>query len=88
MYNNRIEELPKMSADVLSARALAPLKTLCFYAEKHLKKDGLAVFAKGESWESEVFEAQKNWIFDCDAVKSKLHEGSVILALRGIKGVQ
>ena len=88
VYNNRIEELPKMSADVLSARALAPLKTLCFYAEKHLKKDGLAVFAKGESWESEVFEAQKNWIFDFDAVKSKLHEGSVILALRGIKGVQ
>ena len=43
VYNNRIEELPKMSADVLSARALAPLKTLCFYAEKHLKKDILFI---------------------------------------------
>ena len=87
VFNNRIEEISPMSVDVVSARALAPLKTLCFYAESHLNENGIAVFAKGENWESELLEAQKNWIFDYDVVTSKLHQGSVILVLRGIKSV-
>ena len=87
IYNNRIEEMSPMLVDVVSARALAPLKTLCFYAESHLNEDGIAVFAKGENWESELLEAQKNWIFEYDVVTSKLHQGSVILVLKGIKSV-
>ena len=87
VYNNRIEELPPMSANIVSARALAPLKTLCLYAKNHLEKDGVAVFAKGENWKSELVEAQKKWIFSYEAVKSTLHEGSVVLVLRGIKSV-
>ena len=87
VYNNRIEELPLMSANIISARALAPLKTLCLYAKNHLEKDGVAVFAKGENWKAELVEAQKKWIFSYEAVKSTLHEGSVVLVLRGIKSV-
>lgn len=87
VYNNRIEELPLMSANIVSARALAPLKTLCLYAKNHLEKDGVAVFAKGENWKAELVEAQKKWIFNYEAVKSTLHEGSVVLVLRGIKSV-
>ena len=87
IYNNRIEKMSPMLVDVVSARALAPLKTLCFYAESHLNEDGIAVFAKGENWESELLEAQKNWIFEYDVVTSKLHQGSVILVLKGIKSV-
>ena len=85
VYNNRIEELPPMSANIVSARALSPLKTLCLYAKNHLEKDGVAVFAKGENWKAELVEAQKKWIFSYEAVKSTLHEGSVVLVLRGIK---
>ena len=87
VYNNRIEELPPMSANIVSARALAPLKTLCLYGKNHLAKDGVAVFAKGENWKAELVEAQKKWIFSYEAVKSTLHEGSVVLVLRGIKSV-
>ena len=87
VYNNRIEELPPISANIVSARALAPLKTLCLYAKNHLEKGGVAVFAKGENWKAELVEAQKKWIFSYEAVKSTLHEGSVVLVLRGIKSV-
>ena len=87
VYNNRIEELPPISANIVSARALAPLKTLCLYAKNHLEKDGVAVFAKGENWKAELVEAQKKWIFSYEAVKSTLHERSVVLVLRGIKSV-
>ena len=87
VYNNRIEELPPISANIVSARALAPLKTLCLYAKNHLARDGVAVFAKGENWKAELVEAQKKWIFSYEAVKSTLHEGSVVLVLRGIKSV-
>ena len=82
-----LEELPPISANIVSARALAPLKTLCLYAKNHLEKDGVAVFAKGENWKAELVEAQKKWIFSYEAVKSTLHEGSVVLVLRGIKSV-
>ena len=87
VYNNRVEELPPMSANIVSARALAPLKTLCLYAKNNLEKGGEAVFAKGENWKAELVEAQKKWIFSYEAVKSTLHEGSVVLVLRGIKSV-
>ena len=43
----RIEELEPQNADVLSARALAPLSDLCGYAYRHLKPDGVAIFPKG-----------------------------------------
>ena len=48
VLNSRIEEIPPMLVDVVSARALAPLKMLCFYAENHLNENGM-VFAKGEN---------------------------------------
>ena len=63
VYNNRIEELPPISANIVSARALAPLKTLCLYAKNHLEKDGVAVFAKGENWKAELVAAQKKMDF-------------------------
>jgi 16S rRNA (guanine527-N7)-methyltransferase len=45
----RIETLPPQSADVISARALAPLTQLLAHAEKHLAPDGIGLFPKGRT---------------------------------------
>lgn len=60
----RIEALAPQDADVLSARALAPLETLLGHAEKHRRSSGICLFPKGESVHNEVAEARRNWRFE------------------------
>jgi len=83
----RIEALEPQSADVVSARALADLRTLLGYADRHLKKGGIALFSKGASWKKEVEDAQQEWSFTFDALKSGTENGSVVLRIGEISRV-
>jgi 16S rRNA (guanine527-N7)-methyltransferase len=57
----RVEMLAPLSADVVSARALAPLKKLCGLAARHLSPRGIGVFPKGRMAEAELAEAAQDW---------------------------
>lgn len=59
----RIEALEPQAADVLSARALAPLGALLGYAEIHLAPHGTGLFPKGRSVHKEIAEAEGAWRF-------------------------
>ena len=83
----RIEVLPPQNADAVSARALAELGTLLGYADRHLAKGGIALFAKGMSWEKELAMARNDWSFSYEALKSNTEEGSVILRIGDIARV-
>ncbi|MFD1195135.1 16S rRNA (guanine(527)-N(7))-methyltransferase RsmG [Seohaeicola saemankumensis] len=83
----RIEALSPQNADVLSARALADLKTLLGFADRHLSPTGVALFSKGATWEKEVEEARQEWSFSCQAVESETEKGSVILKIGDIARV-
>lgn len=83
----RIEDLPPLRADVLTARALAPLTGLCGFAHRHLAPDGLALFAKGAQVESEIAEARKSWSFRLNRVPSKSDQDATILSLCEIRHV-
>ncbi|MEL6648977.1 MAG: 16S rRNA (guanine(527)-N(7))-methyltransferase RsmG, partial [Pseudomonadota bacterium] len=52
--NVRIEDCPPLKADVLSARALADLKTLLSFCDQHLSASGQALFLKGATWQKEL----------------------------------
>ena len=84
VINDRVENIPPLCADVLSARALADLSNLLEYASHHLTKPGMAIFPKGESWAKELAHAQRTWNFDYQLVKSKTETGPVILNITGI----
>lgn len=84
---DRIEELDPLSADVLSARALAPLTTLLGYAEIHLDKAGVALFPKGANVEREMQVALETWRFDCQTYKSQTDEDAVVLKIGDIERV-
>ncbi len=58
-HGARAESLPPLEADVVSARALAPLSKLLPLARRHLKKGGLCLFPKGKNAEDELTEALK-----------------------------
>lgn len=83
----RIENVPPMKSDVISARALAPLEELLGFAEQHLAPTGVAFFMKGESWRAEVDAAQKKWRFACKAHTSVTHPDAAILEIGGLSRV-
>ncbi len=83
----RIEQVPPLNADFLSARALSDLTGLLTFTERHLSKGGVALFPKGENWQKELEDAKSNWNFDCQVVTSKTEPASAILKITGVTRV-
>lgn len=81
---DRIESAAPVGADVVSARALAPLDSLVGLAERHGKPSTLYVFPKGNRHRNEIAAAQKVWSFDVDVSPSKIDKTGAVLAIRNI----
>ncbi|WP_273520983.1 16S rRNA (guanine(527)-N(7))-methyltransferase RsmG [Rhodosalinus sediminis] len=80
----RIEHVPPLGADVLSARALAPLGTLLGFAHRHLAPDGTALFPKGARWREEIAAAERDWTFSAEPIPSITDPDAVLLRIGGI----
>lgn len=63
VVTDRIEDLAPQSADVISARALAPLASLLAMTENHRRPGGIGLFPKGRTVHKEVEEAARAWRF-------------------------
>lgn len=87
VHAERIEEIPALGADVLSARALAPLTLLCGFAQRHLAEAGVAIFPKGANWKAEVAEARKSWCFDLVERPSVTDPSAVVLVMKAFAHV-
>lgn len=83
--NERIDALPEMQADVVSARALAPLVDLLALAQRHLKPDGTAILPKGAVFEQEIADAAKRWTFELETHPSQTASEGAILLIRTIR---
>lgn len=87
VISERIEQLAPMSADVLTARALAPLTRLLEYAERHLLPSGRAIFPKGAAWRDEVRQALESWNFTYQNSTSITDPAATVLTIGGISRV-
>lgn len=83
ILDDRVENLPPLQADVISARALAPLAKLLDFAERHGKEGTLCLFPKGRSHDSELTEARKAWHISSESIPSLTDPNSVILKIGG-----
>ncbi|PWE33569.1 16S rRNA (guanine(527)-N(7))-methyltransferase RsmG [Maritimibacter sp. 55A14] len=83
----RAETLAPQSADVLSARALAPLDRLLPLAQRHLAEDGIALFPKGAGHAEEIDAALASWAFRVQKHPSITDPSGVILEIGGIARV-
>lgn len=81
----RIEETPSAGADVVSARALAPLPRLLGYCHTHLAETGVALLPKGRTLAQEVEAARQSWHFDLQTRPSRLDPESAILVIRNLR---
>lgn len=84
VVNGRIEEQDIPAADVITARALAPLNKLLEFSGQLLKSDGVAIFPKGARFQEELDLAQRNWSFDVIAHQSKTHTDARVLEISRI----
>ena len=80
----RAESLQPQNANLLTARAMAPLDKLIGYAQRHLSPSGTALFPKGKDWQKEVDHARKQWKFALKTHRSQTDPSAVILDIRDI----
>lgn len=83
----RAELLPPVGADIVSARALAPLRDLIGLAERHLAPGGTGLFPKGARHETEVADALETFRFSLQKVPSRTDPQAVVLSVGGISRV-
>lgn len=88
VHARRIESMPPLGADVISARALAPLPDLLELTFPHLKSGGVALFLKGARHSEEVSVARKSWIFDLDLRPSVVDPDAALLIIRKVYRAQ
>ena len=84
IHNSRVEKLPFLNADVIVARAVAPLTKLLEYVILHLSKGGQCLFLKGRKWREELTEAQKSWIMKESTMSSLSDSSGAVLKLEDI----
>ncbi|WP_380055934.1 16S rRNA (guanine(527)-N(7))-methyltransferase RsmG [Falsihalocynthiibacter sp. SS001] len=84
IITERVENVPPLGVNTLSARALAPLDALLGYAKYHLSDDGVAILAKGATHAREIAEARAKWNFELEEFQSRTDNEAVILRVGAI----
>jgi 16S rRNA (guanine527-N7)-methyltransferase len=84
VHDARIESLPPLQADVVSARALAPLSDLCAHAARHLAPGGRGIFLKGARADEELRAAQTRWHFTSRVVPSITEATASVLVVTDV----
>lgn len=87
VHNQRAEKFGdsfRETVDVVSARALAPLKTLCGQAFPLIARGAVGLFLKGQDVDAELTEAAKYWRIEASRVPSKTSPEGCIVVIRGL----
>ena len=87
VHSERVEkytQTPVNSVDVVSARALAPLKVLCDQAFPLIARGAIGLFPKGLDVAAELTEAAKYWNIKATTVASKTSPEGCIVIVKGL----
>ncbi|MFN4024370.1 MAG: 16S rRNA (guanine(527)-N(7))-methyltransferase RsmG [Hyphomonas sp.] len=84
VWQGRIEIAPPIGADIVTARAFAPMPQLLEYAAPWLGNGATGLFPKGERWNEELTEARQRWNFAYEAIPSRTGGSGVILIVREV----
>lgn len=85
VHTARVEALTPLNADVLTARAFAPLPRLFAYAHPHLSESAVLLLPKGETADKEVEIAREGWHFDVESFKSETDAAAAILRISDLR---
>lgn len=85
IHGVRIEQMRDIPADVVTARALAPLPELLELSAPFLSDGGTALFLKGKSATSELEAAEKDWVIETERYPSLSDPSGIVLSV-GVQG--
>ncbi len=85
VHGCRVESLALPSADVVTARACAPLDRLLTLLEPILAQGSVGLFPKGARWQEELEAAQRHWHFTWTATPSETASEARILTIREVR---
>ncbi|WP_417586770.1 16S rRNA (guanine(527)-N(7))-methyltransferase RsmG [Pararhodobacter oceanensis] len=81
----RIEKAPSAKADIVTARALAPLDLLLTYVAQHMQPMGTALLFKGRNFQAELDQASLAWQFNVEVETSRVDPESRVLRLSRLR---
>lgn len=82
VHAKRIDTVTKIAADVVTARALAPLETLLAWAYPLIGSRGVAVLPKGQNVDQELTDATRSWNMAVERTSSATDPSGTILRIR------
>lgn len=82
--NVRAETIPSLEANVVTARALAPLPRLLPLVHRHMAQGGTALLQKGARHVEELEQARRDWQMDVETLPSVTASDAVILRVRNL----
>jgi 16S rRNA (guanine527-N7)-methyltransferase len=91
VHQERAEKFGESCAEtvhVVTARAVAPLKTLCDQAFPVLRRGAIGVFPKGQDVDVELTHAAKYWRLDASTVPSKTSPDGSIVVIRSLEPIE
>lgn len=83
----RIEDITPFPADVITARALAPVAELLEWSAPFLTKSSLCIFPKGQNVEVELTDTHKRWKITVDQRVSRTDPRGTILCIGEVSRV-
>jgi 16S rRNA (guanine527-N7)-methyltransferase len=85
IHNARVEATNLAgTADVITARALAPLPKLLSYAERFIGPNTTCLFLKGRRLHQELTAAKKTWKMGITTIPSLSDAGGTVLCLKAL----
>ncbi|SMH55678.1 16S rRNA (guanine(527)-N(7))-methyltransferase RsmG [Azospirillum agricola] len=85
VHNKRIETVTGIEADVVTARALAPLADLLGWSFPFLGSRGTGLFLKGQNLDDELTATTKYWKMRTERFESRSDPTGTILRVSGIE---
>lgn len=84
VVNERIENFPPKTFDVVTSRACAPLDVLLKYSQPYLGSGSIGLFLKGRTVDDELTTAKKHWNIRYSLIQSISDSAGKIVRLEGI----
>jgi 16S rRNA (guanine527-N7)-methyltransferase len=85
VHAERISRLGPIPAEIVTARALAPLPRLLTQAAPWLEKGAVGLFPKGESVAQELTQARRQWTMTLTAFPSRTSPNGTILRVESLR---
>jgi 16S rRNA (guanine527-N7)-methyltransferase len=85
IHAERIERMQDWPADVITARALAPLSRLLELAQGFMAANSVCLFLKGRSAERELTQAREGWHMVSAMFPSLSEPDGIVVQLQGIR---